>query len=288
MPNAITDAPRGILRPQAAAGVFTLDRPPPSPDLAPFVEHYWIVRWDLAGRPPYLQETLPHPSIHLVFEPNAGSSIVGVMTARFSRPLEGTGQVVGVKFRPGGFFPFARRPISDLTDERHPISDYFRFDVGALERELLSLADSARQVERVEALLRADLPARDPQAEQAGRVVDLARDDRSITRVEELAARAGMTARTLQRQFRRYVGVGPKWVIRRYRLHEAADRLAAGDAVDQAALAYELGYLDQAHFIRDFTGLIGRSPASYAVTCARSEERAADPPAGEASPAEPG
>lgn len=268
MSNQVTDAPRGILRPQAGAEVFTLERPLPGPDLAPFIENYWIVRWDLGDRPPYLQETLPHPSIHIVLEAGGASSIVGVMTARFSRRLEGAGQAFGVKFLPGGFFPFAGRPISDLTDGRHSIGDFFRSDPAALERAVLAAATTAEQVALVEAFLRADLPARDEQAELLARVVDMARDDRSLTRVEELAERAGMSPRTLQRQFRRYIGVGPKWVIRRYRLHEAADRLAAGQPVDQAALALELGYFDQAHFVRDFTGLIGRSPASYAAACA--------------------
>ncbi len=96
-------------------------------------------------------------------------------------------------------------------------------------------------------------------------MVDLVLEHREIARVEDLAGRAGINPRTLQRLFRRYVGVGPKWVIRRYRLHEAAHRLAGGLAVDQAALAHDLGYFDQAHFIKDFTAIIGRSPGSYAA-----------------------
>jgi AraC-like DNA-binding protein len=51
-------------------------------------------------------------------------------------------------------------------------------------------------------------------------------------------------------------------VIKRYRLHEAAARL--GGAVDMAALALELGYFDQAHFIRDFKAVVGQPPGRYA------------------------
>ena len=77
-----------------------------------------------------------------------------------------------------------------------------------------------------------------------------------------------MSARTLQRLFRRYVGVGPKWVLQRYRLHEAAERIADGYDGDWAALALDLGYFDQAHFIKDFKALVGCSPAEYAAACA--------------------
>jgi AraC-like DNA-binding protein len=80
--------------------------------------------------------------------------------------------------------------------------------------------------------------------------------------VEDLVARWEMPTRTLQRLFARYVGVTPKWVIRRYRLHEAAERLAV-PGVSQSQLAAELGYSDQAHFIRDFRAVVGMSPAAY-------------------------
>lgn len=73
-----------------------------------------------------------------------------------------------------------------------------------------------------------------------------------------------MSLRQLQRLFREYVGVSPKWVIQRYRLLDAAERVAAGTTIDWADLSLDLGYADQAHFIRDFKKLVGRSPAEYA------------------------
>jgi AraC-like DNA-binding protein len=85
-----------------------------------------------------------------------------------------------------------------------------------------------------------------------------------LTRVDALADAAGLGVRRLQRLFAEYVGLGPKRVIRRYRLHEVGERLAAGAEIDWVGLATELGYADQAHFIRDFTAMIGESPTRYA------------------------
>ena len=92
--------------------------------------------------------------------------------------------------------------------------------------------------------------------------------DREITRVADVVSRTGIGERRLQRLFAEYVGASPKWVIRRYRLHEAAERLAEDVDVDLAALALDLGYFDQAHFARDFRAIVGRPPASYARNAA--------------------
>lgn len=62
--------------------------------------------------------------------------------------------------------------------------------------------------------------------------------------------------------FRTYVGAGPKWVIMRYRLQEAVSELDEGKR-DWARLAADLGYFDQAHFVRDFKALLGKTPTEY-------------------------
>jgi AraC-like DNA-binding protein len=99
-------------------------------------------------------------------------------------------------------------------------------------------------------------------------LVERAQGDRAIKRADDLARVAGLSVRSLHRAFERYVGVGPKWVIRRARVHEAAERVAAGESVAWGGLAHELGYHDQAHLIRDFKAQIGVTPAAYARRCA--------------------
>ncbi len=50
----------------------------------------------------------------------------------------------------------------------------------------------------------------------------------------------------------------------RYRLQEAAEPLAGGEIVNWLKMALDLGYFDQAHFIKDFKMIVGRTPAEYA------------------------
>lgn len=233
----------------------------PGEDLAPFVEHYWTVTWDTGTEE--VHEVLPHPSVHLALEPDR-SRVVGVQTGRFTARLEGKGRILGVKFRPGGFRPFIDHAAAELTDRTVSPGEVLDGDIGELEAEALALADPAAAFGVVEAFLSRRLPAPDRMVALVDQITRRAAGDRDITRVEQLVDAFDISRRRLQRLFHDYVGVSPKWVIQRYRLHEAVERIADGGTIDWAALALELGYADQAHFIRDFRKLVGQPPARYA------------------------
>lgn len=263
--NAPVGKARGVLRHAPGPGDFHHARIAPSPALAGLIQHFWIVRWDLRGLAPQVRETLPHPNIHIVFEPGR-TRIQGIHSGRFTRVLEGQGGVFGVKFRPGGFRPFLRRPVSDLRDRSLALEEVFGDAAAELEADVFAHRDDTGQLAVVERFFGPRLPPHDPDVARVADIADAVAIDRDITTVEQVLERWGIGKRTLQRLFNGYVGIGPKWVINRYRLHEAIERLAEGGDVDWAQLALELGYFDQAHFIRDFKALVGRPPAEYART----------------------
>jgi AraC-like DNA-binding protein len=140
-------------------------------------------------------------------------------------------------------------------------------EADALNTIVMSGAD-AQAIAVVSRFLAARAPERpDPRYGRLLAVVRAILEDRSITRVDQVASRFATSPKTLQRLFQDYVGLGPKTLIRRYRIHDAADRLAEDPGVDLARLAAELGWSDQAHFTHDFKDLIGSPPAEYASQC---------------------
>jgi AraC-like DNA-binding protein len=261
--HPVTERPKGVVDPATARRMFRLERYRAEGAFAQFLDHYWLVAWDLAGQPPYVQRTLPYPCVNLVFD--AGKSgFFGVVSGAFDYRLQGRGCALGLRFRPGAFRALLGRPVHTLTDRVLPLSALLGGDEQALERAVLDAAgDDAAMIDAANALLGPRLPAPDPQVERIDALLRHAEQERGLTRAEQLADHAGVGLRALQRLFSDCVGVSPKWVIRRYRLHEAADRLAHGQALDLAGLAQSLGYYDQAHFTRDFRKLVGRTPAEY-------------------------
>ncbi|AKT42245.1 helix-turn-helix domain-containing protein [Chondromyces crocatus] len=272
----------GILNPRAGFEHFRLVRHAPSPALAAWIDWIWCVDWDLPA--PFEQEVLPHPCVNLVFE-SAFTKVHGVGTRRSLQRLEGRGWVLGVKFRPGGFYPFSRVPMRALKDrslaldtalvspDRAPTPalldppEPLESPAAHLERRVRALRGGEGAVSLVEAFFASLHPADEPGLREIMELALRAQQDHTLTRAEDLAKLAGTSLRSLHRAFDRYVGVGPKWVIRRARVHEAAERVAHGEHVAWAALASELGFHDQAHLIRDFKALVGATPAAYAARC---------------------
>ncbi|HWM39305.1 MAG TPA: helix-turn-helix domain-containing protein [Streptomyces sp.] len=243
--------------------------------LRPYVEHYWLIDWELEE--PYVSQVVPHPSVNIVFQRYGsgppGAEVAGVGLGLFSITLEGTGRVCGIQFRPGGFRPFlsgqGRGTVAALTGRRQPLGEVFP-SAGDGPATVLPPEEEDERVAALDGFLLGLGPAPDPAAERAMELAHRVRTDRGITRVEQLARDEGVSVRALQRLFASCVGVSPKWVILRYRIHEALEAAATRPGMDWARLAGELGYSDQAHLVRDFTGTVGVPPTDYARAVAHA------------------
>lgn len=257
---------RGLLRPQTFDAV-QLSRAAATAELSGLVDLFWSVSWELPAGEERTQETLPYPAVHLVVE-DGTARIYGVPTKRFTRRLAGQGWVLGIKFQPGGFRPLLGSSVSGLRGqvvEAHETLPH----VASLVDAVLAAGDFAARSEAATRWLLEQLPPTDPNVAEATRAVSLIAQEPAMIRVDDLAERLGRSVRGVQRLFTEYVGISPKWVVRRFRMHEAAQRAAEGP-VDWAALATDLGYYDQSHFVRDFTATVGVPPARYAQECSGS------------------
>ncbi|RDI49678.1 AraC-like DNA-binding protein [Nocardia mexicana] len=265
---------KGILHPREQARHRTLQRLPAGPELSRFVEWYWSVRWDLRGRPPYVAEVLPFPCVNVTFERShtrCGAWVNGVCTSKFTRELAGEGETFALKFRVGGFGAFTGLEVGSFRDTAVELTEVLPAAVGLSEKVLAEATLEGRRdiVEDFFTEAARHAPA-DESYRSLLRIVAAMESDRDLTRVDQVTERFDVPIRTLQRLFRRYVGAGPKWVLRRYRLQDGAQLLADGRTDDLAALAIDLGYFDQAHFSREFAKEVGMPPLEYARTAVGS------------------
>lgn len=270
---------RHVRRETAPSGVL-LDR---------WVETYWTLAWDLPPDLHFTSSVIPHPACSLTVErgtalrpevrrlAGAGSQtgqvvVTGIPTRRFDVDIHGSGWVFGVKFRPGGLAALVDGNAREWTDRTVPAASVVSKQVCEGLSELDPAGSMDEWMSRCEAQLHT-LPAVVEQAndETYQRVLTIVADmldDRDLVRVAEVQQRYGVSGRTLDRWFRRYVGVGPKWVLARYRMHDVvaqidADLAADVDGESLTELAHRFGWFDQAHFTRDFVRLVGVTPGQY-------------------------
>ncbi|WP_445143483.1 AraC family transcriptional regulator [Dyella sp. Tek66A03] len=251
----------GVLHHSPSPGTYQHRRHAPPDELAGWVEHFWLEKWNLRGCSPQTRVVLPHPNVHLVFAPGR-SKIYGVQLRRFARELKDQDSILGIKFRAGAFYPFFGKPISTIANSS-VLAEHVFPDAVSAEQRVLTCNDDHAMVEAAANFLIAHLPARDPNVGVACSIVEAIANDGAITRVEHLVARLGLPERKLQRLFHRYIGASPRWVIKRYRVYDVLTQLTAGEPVAGATLAQNMGYFDQAHLYNDFRKMIGCSPGEY-------------------------
>jgi AraC-like DNA-binding protein len=258
------EVPRGtpdaILRPSEAEQAIDVARVPASAVLDPFVDYYWYVGW--RADETHRQQVVPQPRVHMAAE-DGRLLVHGISREPFFRTLSGVGHTLGAAFLPGGFRPLLQRSVGSIAGSVVPAGELFEVDDRPVAERIIGATAVPEMVEALETYLLALEPEPDPVVLEVRALVNDAEEDHGLTRAEDLAERAAMSLRSLQRLFTEYVGIGPKWVISRFRILDAAAAAHSGEPVDWAALAAELGFADQAHLTRAFTAVVGTPPATY-------------------------
>ncbi|TGL56953.1 AraC family transcriptional regulator [Leptospira kemamanensis] len=256
---------KGVLRQSKTQSFTKQNRYFPKESLKHFIEHYWSVTWDFPPNVCYTAETLPYPSVHIVFE-NGKDLVYGVHQKRFSVTLQGKGSVFGIKFLPGGFYPVYQKTMASLTNGIFTLESIL--NPSFLSQCDLNVAISKtdqdeNRIQIIESWLESIQLNFDPKITLVNQIIDFIRKDITITRVEQISKFFSIKLRSLQRLFNEYVGVNPKWIIQQFRMQEIAERIEKEKLIHFADFSNEFGFFDQAHFNRMFKKMIGLSPEKY-------------------------
>jgi AraC-like DNA-binding protein len=262
---------RAVVRPGYAEHV-------PPPDLSGYVNCFWTSL--SAEVAPGEHRVLPDGCVDIVIGFGRVSAVGNAATndvteaigvGSMTRPLVIAGDharlYIGVRFSPGRAFAAFGIPAAELTDAN---VEYARLARDA-QSDLEALSAQSTNDDRLDAVVRivqkrlVGRPAIPASVRAAVRRVTIANGN---LRVADLASEIGITRQQLARQFATHVGVTPKTFARVMRARTAlaradAARAAYPRAVDWSAIAYDLGYYDQPHFIDDFKALTGVTPSKW-------------------------
>jgi len=190
--------------------------------------------------------------------------VVGQMRSHLMIKPTGRVRVLGVRFWPGGAYPFLEFPQHEISGQVIALDAVW----GAITRELHSrIADAstaAASVRQVEMILLERLKNFRRPDDGVLHAIGLIQRSAGCVSVESLARNMGIGLRRLDRTFNARVGLTPKTLCRIVRFQQVFKMLEhKGTGRDWVQIALDCGYYDQSHFIKEFTAIAGIAPTSY-------------------------
>lgn len=219
--------------------------------------------WAVAARPhQILNINLAEPfqvRIHYgQANPAPDMSVAGPLADRGAYvSLSGSIHAFHILFQPTGLNRLVGVNVTSLVNQNPAASDVLGKSAAALGDAMRMAPDFDRRVAAVERWIGTMLERRDADCAigLASRRMIAARGS---ARIEDLVAQSGFSASQFARHFEVRVGMTPKLFARMIRFDRALAARREAPNRPWTDVVHELGYFDQAHFIREchaFTGL---------------------------------
>ena len=197
--------------------------------------------------------------------------VVGFQNRNMPVLLHGTVKVVAARLFAWGALALLRDNVDSLTNTVMALGAHWDALVNRL-RSQVTRGDYEQAATTLEEFLIQQALVQTYDLKLIQTAAKLLHRTKGQYRIAELADYCQVSVRQLQRGFQRVIGTSPKVFARILRFHEAQRHLMFDPDADLTGLAYECGYFDQAHFIKDFKAFVGKTPSEYAQHMRQMQE----------------
>jgi AraC-like DNA-binding protein len=250
----------------------------PKPPLSDFIDTFWLYEGRAADQ---TERILPTGTLELAinlrqnelrfYDPErtdnrfrlSGAVVSGAHGRGFSPESEDEIVIIGVHFKPGGAFPFLGLPAGELADTHVDLETLWGRSAGRLRERLCESITSAERFQLLQEALLSRLCDGVEQHYAVSSALEMFGEEPAGPRVREVAKTVGLSQRRFIQVFKAEVGITPKLFSRIQRFQQTRTFIQQNPFPDWTALALDLGYFDQSHFIRDFLEFSGLSPTDY-------------------------
>lgn len=245
-------------------------RQDPSPHLAAYIDCYWTITRETALCSTRHETMFPEGGLGVIF--NYGDPILlnktpiyspsffdGTTTTGTTVDFDGAINAFAIRFKTGGAFPFLQSPLREVVNQiegleseplllssiKHPKSHSFQHRIQIAEQHLYEMLASSKEIPPLALFAK------------------IRKQSKLQTNVSSLSRSLGVSKRQLERLFLKYVGITPIKYLRLQRIEAARDLLKQNSHLSCADIAFELGFYDQSHFIREFRIVTNMTPKAY-------------------------
>lgn len=205
-----------------------------------------------------------HQTLFLDSLPLPPAFCYGQITEYKEISCQGPTRLVIIVFHPDGLNRLLHVPASQLNDEVIPLTDLFNGAGRALQSAIAGAGELSVQLDCIEGFFRKMInhrPTGDPLVVTA---LNLIQENKGILTIRELTGIIGCQSRQLERKFSTAIGLSPKQycnIVRTLGFVKSLRRAASKPNLTRSA--YDSGYYDQAHLIREFRKVTGLTPSQY-------------------------
>jgi AraC-like DNA-binding protein len=246
----------------------------PSLALRPYVKSFWVFRRAAALLAPREEYMHPVGGFGLVF--NFGDSVCldgqvvsdplfldGTTTISRAMGFRGRVEMLGIRFVEGGAYPILGLPLAELRNELSLLDALERPPLLRLHARLHEAPSTPARLQLLEAWLLDRLALGKARSPIIPESLALLRDSAGRQPIAQLVHELGISQRQLERLYQVQVGMSPRQYAQLLCVERARQALRRVPEPAMAALASELGFYDQSHFIREFRAVVGQTPGAY-------------------------
>lgn len=171
----------------------------------------------------------------------------------------------GMKMQPGIQFKFLQKDITELVGSRVPLSEFL--DISEFEERIGEMDSFFEMIGYARGFFSSQKIL--PVHSIASNMAELIVSSPGSLRVSQMVESLGYSQRYVNNIFKHYFGVSVKKYSDIIRAQAAIRYLESTDVMD---VMIDLGYYDQAHFIRDFKQYTSLTPRSFVEQVRRTKE----------------
>lgn len=191
----------------------------------------------------------------------------GQITKPLAIKSRGQHTMLGIRFYPHSAAYFLREDINLLNNQISDASDLLGTSIKNLQETLIETPELKCRIMLIENFLLRQLALNEQYSlkiDKVGQILNGMKSTLNDSNISHIASRHGISTRYLHKLVYEHTGLSPKFYnkINRFQL---SLKLITKKEQPLTSIAYDCGYFDQSHFIKDFKSFTGVTPSAYLV-----------------------
>jgi AraC-like DNA-binding protein len=261
----------------------------PSPHLALYIKEYLLLhlKFDSHFVPPrkpypvcpehaivfYIRGGVVQHHLSGEIRPLPRTSILGQCVNRNDKQISNEILMIHVRLQPGALFKLLRIPMTDLVEQTIDAEAVLGHEIHEVSEKMQNSASYEQMLQIVEAFFSKKIQAIKTEPRLIDSIGQVIMSHPHEFDLDRLAQQTYVSTRQFERIFMNQIGISPKFFARICRFYKAFEEKEANPTLDWRSIAWNTGYTDYQHLVKDFKQFAGVTPNLLLLENATSPER---------------